>query len=209
MKRVEDYLALDYPVLVTRDPETTAFVLEVPDWPGCVTHGATLEEAFEKLDDAKFTWVEDCLQRNIEIPQPRPRDSYSGRFLLRLPRSLHRRLVYVAEQEGISLNSYVSNVLSEHVGRVGGVSSLTSVREEIESLLGEIKGSVSNLSAPTVTAAPALIALHYLVQRRFLGATTSLISAKQSESWMTSCVGATAKEEDDNALLKGPLYQLR
>ena len=32
---------------------------------------------------------------------------YSGRFILRLPRSLHKRLRSEAEAEGVSLNQYI------------------------------------------------------------------------------------------------------
>jgi antitoxin HicB len=36
-----------------------------------------------------------------------------------VPRSLHEKLKIVAAREGVSLNSYVANVLAENVGRVG------------------------------------------------------------------------------------------
>src|SRR2546426_7579389 len=101
-KMIERYLEMDYPVLVTRDLETKNIVLEVPDWPGCLAHGATIEEAFRKLEDAKYTWVEDCLERGLEVPLPRPREEHSGKFVLRIARSLHRRLADLAESEGTS-----------------------------------------------------------------------------------------------------------
>ena len=34
-------------------------------------------------------------------------EEYSGRFVLRIPRSLHRELKEAADREGVSLNQYV------------------------------------------------------------------------------------------------------
>ncbi|MBX9569136.1 MAG: type II toxin-antitoxin system HicB family antitoxin [Candidatus Obscuribacterales bacterium] len=41
--------------------------------------------------------------------------SYSGKFTVRLPRSLHQALVDRAEKEGVSLNLFVTNALSRTV----------------------------------------------------------------------------------------------
>ncbi len=40
---------------------------------------------------------------------------YSGKFTVRLPRSLHQALVDRAEKEGVSLNLFVTNALSRTV----------------------------------------------------------------------------------------------
>jgi hypothetical protein len=46
--------------------------------------------------------------------------SYSGKFTVRLPRSLHQALVDRAEKEGVSLNLFVTNALSRTVAVAGG-----------------------------------------------------------------------------------------
>lgn len=46
--------------------------------------------------------------------------SYSGKFTVRLPRSLHQALVDRAEKEGVSLNLFVTNALSRTVAAPGG-----------------------------------------------------------------------------------------
>ncbi len=48
---------------------------------------------------------------------------YSGKFSLRLPKSLHRDLAQLAKQDGSSLNQYVNSVLSRDAG-----GRLTAVR---------------------------------------------------------------------------------
>jgi len=45
--------------------------------------------------------------------------TYSGKFTVRLPRSLHQALVARAEREGVSLNLFVTNALSRTVAASG------------------------------------------------------------------------------------------
>ncbi len=45
---------------------------------------------------------------------------YSGKFTVRLPRSLHQALVERADREGVSLNLFVTNALSSKVAVAGG-----------------------------------------------------------------------------------------
>ncbi|BDI19664.1 hypothetical protein ANSO36C_54660 [Nostoc cf. commune SO-36] len=46
------------------------------------------------------------------IPLPSSNDSYSGKLLVRIPKSLHRRLAETSEREGVSLNQYIVSLLS-------------------------------------------------------------------------------------------------
>jgi antitoxin HicB len=92
------------------------FAATVPELPGCVAEGATREEALSNLQDALESWLSAALESGIEIPSPRGEsepEEYSGRFSVRVPRSLHRRLVMRAEAEGCSLNQLVSTTLAE------------------------------------------------------------------------------------------------
>src|ERR1035437_575698 len=44
-------------------------------------------------------------------------NQYSGKFNVRIPRSLHRKLDEMAEKEGVSLNHYLVSTLSRAVGQ--------------------------------------------------------------------------------------------
>ena len=44
---------------------------------------------------------------------------FSGKFTVRLPKSLHQALVDRAEKEGVSLNLFVTNALSRTVATAG------------------------------------------------------------------------------------------
>ena len=54
----------------------------------------------------------------MEIPEPRiyTDSEYSGRFTLRVPRTLHRQLAQEAEMEGVSLNQFILSLISYNLG---------------------------------------------------------------------------------------------
>ncbi|MGE5591773.1 MAG: toxin-antitoxin system HicB family antitoxin [Bacillota bacterium] len=66
--------------------------------------------------DAKKTWLLDALNHGETIPEPVD-EAYSGRILLRTPRSLHKELVERARREGVSLNQFMIYQLSKSLGR--------------------------------------------------------------------------------------------
>ena len=57
---------------------------------------------------------------------PAPYSSVSGRFVQRVPKSLHRQLVDEAKSEGVSLNTLVVSLVAEGLGRRVSKASLTS-----------------------------------------------------------------------------------
>ena len=117
--KVEDYLKLPYTIKVTRDESDgyTGWFAKVEELPGCMTQADTFDELGEMIEDAKRAWIESALEDGVEIPLPRKTEEYSGKFVVRLPKSLHKQLVETANQEGISLNTYVNVALSQAVGR--------------------------------------------------------------------------------------------
>ncbi|WP_252179623.1 toxin-antitoxin system HicB family antitoxin [Endozoicomonas sp. 4G] len=74
----------------------------------------------------------ECLSaKGKAMPTPyEPANEYSGRVTLRLPKTLHRSLSEGAEQEGISLNQYLVNVLSYQSGYNAGYQNITGYRTQ-------------------------------------------------------------------------------
>jgi hypothetical protein len=70
------------------------------------------------IQDAMRAWIEVSLEDGDPIPEPRPLEDYSGKFVVRVPRSLHRDLVETASREGVSLNQYINVTLARSVGRL-------------------------------------------------------------------------------------------
>jgi antitoxin HicB len=115
-KTLDYYLGLPYTIELTPDPEEGWFV-RVKELPGCSSQGDTAEEALEMIQDAMKGWLEVSLEEHYPIPEPAPEEEYSGKFVLRVPKSLHHELVEQAERESVSLNTYCLNVLAKAVGR--------------------------------------------------------------------------------------------
>ena len=106
-----DYLNLQYPVTLYPDPEG-GYVAQIKDLPGCLTQGETLEEAIANINEARELWIETVYEAGDEIPLPSTDDTYSGKLLLRMPKSLHHHLAEAADRENVSLNQYIVSVLS-------------------------------------------------------------------------------------------------
>jgi antitoxin HicB len=92
------------------------WVAQVEELPGCISQGATPDEAVENLREARAAWIDAALEEGRDIPAPKALTRYSGRFLVRLPESLHAQLARLAEAEGTSLNQFVLAALSGAVG---------------------------------------------------------------------------------------------
>jgi len=104
----KEYLDLPYNILIRhiKDESGTYYFAQVQELDGCMSDGATLEEAHANILEAMEGWIETRLEAGFPIPMPISNNNYSGKFIVRLPKSLHRRLVIEAENEGVSLNQY-------------------------------------------------------------------------------------------------------
>lgn len=114
-KNLNYFMSLNYPVAVEKYIEDgeTYYSVEIPDLPGCGSYGASLEEAFERLEDSKELWLEESLKRGLDISEPASEDDFSGKFLLRIPSRLHMKIAKNAKIDNVSLNQYVKSLL-EH-----------------------------------------------------------------------------------------------
>lgn len=114
-KNIEYYLNLPYTLELSYDPEQAWFIA-VKELPGCTSQGDTPDEAVTMIKDAMQLWIEDALEEGHPIPEPRLDDDFSGKFNLRVPVSLHRKLSELADDQGVSLNTLCVTMLSEAVG---------------------------------------------------------------------------------------------
>lgn len=105
-----EHLADAYSFNVVADTEG-GFVIVFPDLPGCMTQVETLAEVPAAADEVRQLWIETEYGRGAEVPPPSAPPEYSGRFNVRIPKSLHARLAEQAAHEGVSLNQYVTALL--------------------------------------------------------------------------------------------------
>ena len=131
--------------------EDGVFIASVPELEGCFASGDTVEEALAALDIVLREWLEIALEEGQTIPNPRQQtlDEHSGRFTVRVPRSLHRLLSERAAAEGSSLNQLVSTILARSAGEDKPIhSAVPEVHEDIaadavrsgQESLGALKG---------------------------------------------------------------------
>lgn len=118
-KNIDYYMGLNYPVAIERISEEDGggFFASIPLLPGCMSDGETLEEAYGNIEDAKKEWLRSMLERKMNIPEPADQEEFSGKFLVRLPKSLHRTLAQISKREGVSLNQYVASALAYSAGQ--------------------------------------------------------------------------------------------
>jgi predicted RNase H-like HicB family nuclease len=114
-EEIKATLARPYTRELIKNEDGTWFA-RIVEFVGCMTEGDTAEEAIENLEDAMATWVEAHLEDGDPIPPPLSTDQYSGKFLMRVPKTLHRELARRADLEGVSLNQYALVALSRCVG---------------------------------------------------------------------------------------------
>lgn len=114
-KNLEYYLNLPYTIEMHNTPGEGWFI-KVKELPGCMSQGDTPEKAVQMIQDAMRTWIQYSVEDGDPIPEPKTEEQYSGKFVVRVPRSLHRELVETAEREGVSLNALISAALAKTVG---------------------------------------------------------------------------------------------
>ena len=95
--------------------EGGGFLISFPDLPGCISDGSTPEDAIRNGFDAAKSWLETANEFNDELPEPG--ESSSGKFITRIPKTLHARLVARAKQEGVSMNALVTSYIAESLGK--------------------------------------------------------------------------------------------
>jgi antitoxin HicB len=117
MRNLEHYLSSRYSIDIVPIPEKLgggyrAVIPELGEY-AFIGDGETPEEALESLKSIKEALFKEYLEKGVEIPEPK--EQYSGKFLVRVPKELHERLVNQSRKNGSSLNLYVNYILTSAV----------------------------------------------------------------------------------------------
>ena len=110
----KEYLNKPYHIVIRHiaDESGNYYFATVREFDGCMSHGETYSEAFENIQEAMEGWIETKIENGFQVPEPIEENQYSGKFIVRIPKSLHARLAMEAEKEGVSLNQYALYRLS-------------------------------------------------------------------------------------------------
>jgi antitoxin HicB len=105
------------------DEDGGGYLITFPDLPGCMSDGETEAEAVANGRDAFIAVVSALADMGRDIPAPSfSPDSASmpgapGKFVARVPKSIHAKLTTRAKAEGVSLNTLVLALIAEGLGR--------------------------------------------------------------------------------------------
>jgi antitoxin HicB len=97
--------------------EGGGFLISFADFSECISDGETAEEAIQNGLDALRETIAALESMDLPVPEPGGGGSYSGKFIQRVPKSIHARLALRAQQEGVSMNMLVNTILAESLGR--------------------------------------------------------------------------------------------
>ena len=102
-----------YTYRVTWSNEDAEYVGLCAEFPGLSWLARTPEAALRGIRRAVSEVVADMKDNGESLPEPISCRSYSGKFVVRVPPEVHRRLALQATEASVSLNRLVSAKLSQ------------------------------------------------------------------------------------------------
>ena len=102
-----------YTYRVTWSEEDEEYVGLCVEYPSLSWLAPTPQEALEGIRQVVAEVVADMEANEERVPEPIALRQYSGKFTVRIPPDLHRRLALEAAESGISLNRLASAKLSQ------------------------------------------------------------------------------------------------
>jgi len=143
-KNLKYYLSLHYTVEIRKLSKENGggYLASIPQLgsKAFCADGKTIEEALSNLNRIKEDLFRDYLNRGVLIPEPEVETEtiFSGKFVVRIPTTLHRELVETARKQDVSLNQYVLHLLSYN-------TPLVALEQKVEECFGEIKSTLSSI----------------------------------------------------------------
>ena len=101
-----------YTYRVTWSEEDSEYVGLCVEFPSLSWLAPLPEDALKGIRQVVADVVTDLKKNNEPVPEPIAIRHYSGKFMVRIPPELHRRLSIEAAEAGISLNRLASEKLS-------------------------------------------------------------------------------------------------
>jgi predicted RNase H-like HicB family nuclease len=121
-----------YPFNIEWSDEDQEYIATCPAFPGLTAFGKTEEKALKEAKVALAGFIETYKANNMALPEPTIHKRVSGKFQLRLPKTLHSLAVRMAHRDGVSLNSYIADAVRAKVaGDQVGNRLLNEVRQLI------------------------------------------------------------------------------
>jgi antitoxin HicB len=111
----------DYPFEVRplSSEEGGGYLISFPDFAECISDGETVQEAMENGRDALKATIAALKAKKLPVPAPNSGGVASGKFVARVPKTVHAQLATRARAEGVSLNALVLTFIAQGLGGPG------------------------------------------------------------------------------------------
>lgn len=114
VEKAKEILKKGYARRLTPD-ESGGFVATILEFPGCIAEGETPGEAYSNLNESAESWVIAALETGYPIREPINLENCSGKIALRIPKSLHKQAIELAELENCSLNQLLTTAVAHYI----------------------------------------------------------------------------------------------
>ena len=102
-----------YGFRVAWSEEDESWVATCPDFPMLSAFGDTIEEALQEAVEALALYVGEYQNDDVALPEPTFVRQYSGQTRLRMSKRLHKRVVELAAEEGVSFNHMLVELIQD------------------------------------------------------------------------------------------------
>lgn len=100
--------------------EGGGFLISFPDFSECISDGETVEEALKNGREALKATIAALKAKGHAVPAANSGGVASGKFIARVPKTVHAQLTTRAKAEGVSLNALVLAFIAQGLGRKEG-----------------------------------------------------------------------------------------
>ncbi len=113
MAKINDY---PFEVRPLSDEDGGGYLISFPDFAECISDGESIEEAIENGRDALKATIAALRAKKLPVPAPNSGGVASGKFVARVPKTVHAQLATRAKAEGVSLNTLVLTFIAQGLG---------------------------------------------------------------------------------------------
>jgi len=105
--------AATYAKFVEWSDEDQCFIGRCPGLFDGAVHGNDEAAVYKELCETVEEWIEILNKDGLPLPKAAANKQYSGKFVVRVEPSVHRRLALKARAEGESLNTFCAKALTK------------------------------------------------------------------------------------------------
>lgn len=117
MSKLSDY---PFEIRPLTAEEGGGFLISFPDFSECISDGESVEDALKNGREALKATIAALKAKGQPVPSANGGGVASGKFVARVPKTVHAQLATRAKAEGVSLNTLVLTFIAQGLGRKEG-----------------------------------------------------------------------------------------